>query len=143
MSSSPKSARGGAKGWVWQGLRFIAAGAMNTLGTILLYQLLLFLLPYGAAYTLAWLAGLVFVNVAYPRFVYRKPAVTRRDTLLNSAFYLLSFGASYVLLYLFTSALQWPPRLSIFAVLLITVPANFLITRWVYRPGGSTPAERG
>ena len=134
MTSSPRSGPAHASPLLAQGLRFVAVGAANTLGTLLLYQLLLFVLPYGYAYALAWLTGLVFVNVAYPRFVYGKPRVTRRETLLNSCFYLSSFALSWGLLYLFTSLLTVNPRLSIVMVLAVTVPLNFLVTRIIYRP---------
>lgn len=132
-TSSPKPGTG-VSALLAQGLRFVAVGAANTLGTLLLYQLLLFVLPYTPAYVLAWLAGLVFVNFAYPRLVYGKPQVTRRETLLNSAYYVASFAFSWALLYLFTSGLGIHPRLSVFCVLALVVPVNFLVTRYIYRP---------
>lgn len=128
------------KGLLGQGLRFLLTGTVNTLGTLLLYQLLLFVLPYTPAYVLAWCVGLVFVNFAYPYFVYGRPVVTRREALLNSGYYLLSFLASWALLYLFTGIAGVPPRLSIFCVLALIVPLNFLVTRYIYRPrGGVAP----
>lgn len=134
MISLPRSVPGRASALVAQGARFVAVGAANTLGTLLLYQLLLLLLPYGYAYALAWLLGLVFVNIAYPRFVYGKARATRREAMLNSSFYLLSFGVSWVLLYFCTGILGVNPRLSILLVLAVTVPLNFLVTRLIYRP---------
>lgn len=128
-----RSARKPVKDILSQGLRFLLAGAANTFGTLALYQLLLFVLPYAAAYALAWLAGLVFVNYAYPRFVFRTPAVTRRETGWNSLYYVLSFLASLGLLRFFTATLGLHPRLSIFCVLAIMVPLNFLATRYIYR----------
>lgn len=125
-----------AKGLVGQGLRFLVTGAVNTLGTLLLYQLLLFVMPYTPAYVLAWCAGLVFVNFAYPYFVYGRAAVTLREAALNSGYYVLSFLASWGLLYLLTSKAGIPPRLSIFGVLVVIVPVNFLVTRYIYRPKG-------
>jgi putative flippase GtrA len=120
-----------------QGLRFVAVGAANTLGTLLLYQLLLFVMPYAVAYALAWLAGLVFVNFAYPRFVYGKARSTVRQTALNSGYYAASFGLSWGLLYVVTGVLGVYPRLSILLVLAVTVPLNFLATRYIYRGSAS------
>lgn len=117
-----------------QGSRFLVAGALNYLGTIILYQLLLFALPYSAAYVLSWFAGLVFVNLAYPLFVYGKPKLKGRQTVFNTLYYLASFGASWLLLYLFTSRLGVPARLAIILVLAVIVPLNFLVTRYIYRP---------
>jgi RimJ/RimL family protein N-acetyltransferase/putative flippase GtrA len=139
MISSSKPDLNPASRLLGQGLRFVTVGAINTLGTLALYQLLLFVLPYMAAYALAWLAGLAFVNLAYPRFVYRKPAVTRRDTALNSAYYLLSFVASWGLLHLFTATAGIQARLSVFLVLALIVPLNFLVTRLIYGPRVRAP----
>lgn len=122
-----------ARGLFGQGLRFLVTGAVNTLGTLVLYQLLLFVLPYGAAYAASWCAGLVFVNFAYPYFVYGRTAVSSRETALNSGYYVASFLASWGLLYLLTSKAGLPPRLSIFGVLAVIVPVNFLVTRYIYR----------
>jgi len=134
MISSSKLERKRVRELAGQGARFVVVGALNTLGTLALYQLLLFVLPYMLAYAVAWLAGLLFVNVAYPRFVYGKGGVTHRDTILNSVYYLLSFVASWALLHFFTAYVKIPPRLSVFCVLAVVVPLNFLVTRLIYRP---------
>lgn len=132
MSSSPRPAPAAASLW-GQGLRFLSVGALNTLGTLLLYQLLLFVMPYTPAYVVAWGAGLVFVNLAYPLYVYGK-ALAGRDSVWNTGYYLLSFAASWLLLQLITAGLGVAPRLSVFCVLAVMVPINFLVTRYIYRP---------
>lgn len=135
MSSWKRSNPVAGKGVFAQGLRFLVVGALNTLGTVILYQLLLFVLPYSPAYVLSWFAGLVFVNIAYPLFVYGKSRLNGWETIFNSLYYLASFGASWLLLYLFTSRVGVPARLSVFLVLAVIVPLNFLATRYIYRPG--------
>lgn len=137
MNSSPRPVTAAAK-LLGQGLRFLGVGAVNTLGTLALYQLLLFVLPYTPAYAIAWLVGLVFVNIAYPLFVYGK-ALASRDSLWNTGYYLLSFAVSWLLLRLFTVELGIAPRLSVFVVLAITVPVNFLVTRHIYRRRAAAP----
>ena len=134
MTSSPRSGTGRADGLLAQGLRFVGVGAVNTLGTLALYQLLLFVMSYTPAYAISWIAGLAFVNLAYPYFVYGKRRTTRRQTLLNSCYYLGSFALSWALLYGFTHLLQVNPRWSILLVLALVVPLNFLVTRLIYRP---------
>ena len=137
MSSWKQSVQKPSKEFFAQGLRFVLIGVLNTLGTVALYQLLLFILPYTPAYALSWFAGLIFVNFAYPRFVYGKSRVTRRETALNSVYYASSFAASWSLLYLFTTKMSIHPRLSVFCVLVVMVPLNFLATRYIYRPGSA------
>ena len=140
MNSSPRPAPAAASLWA-QGLRFLTVGTLNTLGTLLLYQLLLFVMSYTPAYVIAWAAGLVFVNLAYPLFVYGK-ALAGRDSLWNTGYYLLSFVASWLLLQLFTAGLGVAPRLSVFCVLAVIVPVNFLVTRYIYRPAAAVPHYR-
>lgn len=134
MTSSPRSEPGPVKALAAQGMRFIVVGAVNTLGTLVIYELLLFVLPYTPSYALSWLAGLIFVNIAYPRFVYSKSGVKPTEVVLNSVYYGLSFVVSWGLLYLFTARLGIYPRLSIFCVLVVMVPLNFVVTRYIYRP---------
>ena len=50
--------------------RFLVAGGINALLTLLVYQALLFALPHQLAYLLAWVAGLLFVMLAYPSRVF-------------------------------------------------------------------------
>ena len=134
MHSSPRPVPAAAKLWA-QGLRFLTVGTLNTLGTLLLYQLLLFVMPYTPAYVVSWAVGLAFVNLAYPLFVYGK-ALAGRDSLWNTGYYLLSFAASWLLLRLLTVELGIAPRLSVFGVLAVMVPINFLVTRYIYRRRG-------
>jgi putative flippase GtrA len=133
MTFSPKSDPGHVRVFFGQGLRFVTVGMVNAVGTLILYELLLFVMPYMPAYVFSWFAGLLFVNVAYPRFVYRKAAVTRREAALNSMYYVVSFAVSWGLLHLFTEEMGIRPRLSMLCVLAIVVPMNFLVTRGIYR----------
>lgn len=133
MIFSSKSDPSCARAFFGQGLRFVTVGVVNAIGTLILYELLLFVVPYMYAYAISWLAGLFFVNIAYPHFVYRKAALTRRETVLNSAYYVLSFTVSWALLHLFTEEMGIRPRLSMLCVLAVVVPLNFLVTRGIYR----------
>lgn len=141
MSFWKRLQRSASKDLLAQGARFILVGALNTLGTVILYQILLFVLSYSLAYALSWIAGLIFVNIAYPVFVYGKTALNGRDTAINSIYYVTSFCASWLLLYLFTARAGVPARLSIFLVLVVIVPMNFLATRYIYRPGKPSSPE--
>lgn len=140
MSSWKLSVQKPSKEFFAQGLRFVLVGVLNAIGTAIVYQLLLFIMPYTPAYVLSWLAGLAFVSLAYPRFVYGKSTVTRRETAMNGVYYLASLTASWALLYLFTTGLGIHPRLSIFCMLAVMVPLNFLATRYIYRPSSGRAA---
>lgn len=128
-----KSPRHGVSRSLEQGDRFAAVAAVNSLGILILYQLLMFVMPYSAAYALAGLSGLVFVNLANPWFGYGKTSRNRWETAANSLFYLGSFIASWGVLFVLTEKAGIVPRLSVFIPLAFAVPFNYLAARHIYR----------
>jgi putative flippase GtrA len=123
-------------GWSGDGLRFLLAGAINTLITLVAYELLLFFAPTWLAYSSSWVMGLLFVVVFYPSRVFAR---ARRDFTAR-----LWLGTSYVLVFVIglaalrlLEAREVPSRLAIFAVLALTTSSNFLLGRFVLRsPNG-------
>lgn len=123
-----------AYGWAADGLRFVLAGALNTLITLGAYQFLLFVAPAWLAYTLSWLCGLLIVVVFYPSRVF---AGARRDLAARAslaasyaAIFFLGLGTLRVL-----ATVGIPPRISIFAVLAVTTASNFLLGRLILKTG--------
>ena len=51
-------------------LRFIVVGGTNTLGSTIAFYLLALVLPARVAFTIVYPAGLTFVLVATPRYVF-------------------------------------------------------------------------
>jgi uncharacterized membrane protein len=50
--------------------RFLSLGAINTLSTLALYQVLLFILSPGISYVISWVAGFLFLVTIYPKVVF-------------------------------------------------------------------------
>jgi len=120
--------------WAADGLRFVIAGAVNTLITLAAYQLLLFVSLPWVAYTFSWICGLAFVTALYPSRVF---AGARRDFAARAL-----LGASYAAVFLlglgtlrFLAAAGLAPRISIFAVLAVTTASNFLLGRLILKTG--------
>lgn len=122
-------------------VRFLCVGAANTLGTLGIYVVLVGWFPAWLAWAIAFGCGIIFVNVVYPRFVFRV-----RGTALgftgNSVYYVISFFASEALL---SAAIEWlelNPRVAGVIVAGIMVPVNFLAARFFFsgrdRGEGST-----
>lgn len=107
-------------------LRFIAAGAANTLATLLLFQLLVTWLHYQLAYLAAWIAGLAFVIFVYPIFVYRRPVRGAVGRAAIGACYLFTYLFSAALLELMTRQLGIPPRLGIFLAIIFSMATNYV-----------------
>jgi len=118
-------------------LRFIGAGAVNTLGTLAVYFLLLYALSPLLAWAVAFVCGIVFVNVVYPRFVFRTRG-TAVGVAGNTIFYLISFVVSESLL---SGAIEWlelSPRIAGAVVAGMMVPVNFLAARYFFSGASNT-----
>ncbi len=109
-------------------LRFLVAGAANTLGTLAIYFLLLEAVPSSIAWAIAFATGIVFINVVYPKFVFRVQGTVVGAT-GNTLFYLVSFVVSEALLSAATDWLELGPHVAGVIVAAIMVPVNFLAAR--------------
>ena len=113
-------------------LRFLLAGAANTLLTFVAYQFFLFVMAPSLAYALAWLCGLVVVVIVYPSKVFvgaRTDAAARlRLGLTYAAMFLLGLA---ILKGLAASIMS--PRFAIVVVMAVTTLANFFLGRLVLR----------
>jgi putative flippase GtrA len=107
-------------------LRFVAAGATNTLATLLLFQLLVTWLHYQLAYLAAWTCGLAFVVLVYPTFVYRRPVRGTIGRAAIGACYLFTYLLSAALLDLMTRQLGLPPRWGIFLAIIFSMATNYV-----------------
>lgn len=114
------------------GLRFLAAGAVNTALTVAVYFVSLPFMSPSAAYAAAWLVGIGFVMIVYPDRVF----VGGRRTLRAR----LSLGALTVVVFLvglFT--LRWlvqagsDARIAFLLTLVLTTALNFLGGRMLSR----------
>jgi putative flippase GtrA len=114
-------------------VRFAGIGAVNVVLTTALYQLLLFWLGYVAAFTIAWLCGLVFISFAYPRVVFRTGRAGPYRVLANASYYGASFFVGLWLLSRFSRIMS--DRLAVFAMLAVVTPLNFLVSRYIFRFG--------
>jgi putative flippase GtrA len=112
--------------------RFLAAGAVNTGLTYAIYLLLLRGLPYLAAYTIAYLAGIVISYLLLTRFVFRAPrrwASAMRFPLVYVAQYLIGSAV----LALLVEALGVTASIAAIVAIIASVPVTFALSRIVLR----------
>lgn len=110
--------------------RFLVASALNTALTYLLYLALLWIVSYRWAYSISYVAGIFLSFVLYSLWVYRTGLRWRR---------LLPYPAVYLVQYFLGLAVAWAgvevlgvdERLVPIAVIAVTVPVSFVLTRWV------------
>jgi hypothetical protein len=105
------------------GARFTLAGALNSAGTIGLYQALVTIWNPIAAYAVAWLAGIAFVVLVYPVAVYRAHVTSSVRLRL-----VLLYGGLFVAGLLFTQILDLAgmhPRIIVFIVAAATAVLGY------------------
>jgi len=119
--------------------RFIVVGGCNTLASYAVYLLLLLVIDYRIAYTIAYAAGLASGYWANARFVFRAPLKPR-----SALAYLASYGLTYLAgvgtLYVAVDLLGGAKALGMLAALLVSVPLSYrLLTRSFSQPA-ATPS---
>ncbi len=118
--------------------RFCSAGALNTVITIGIYQLLLGWCGSSLAYTIAWLFGLALVGLFYPAVVYRvNSGVAARMRLV------LSYACVFAVGLALTAAMDWlgvPRRAIVFLVAAMTALGSYYAGRISLWFGRSEPA---
>jgi len=114
--------------------RFLVAGAVNTLASYAVYFVLLQFIPYLAAYTIAYLVGVVISYLLITRFVFRTPhrlATAVRFPLVCAAQYLI--GSAVISLLVEGFGVQaW---LAAIAAIVLSIPTSFLLSRTLMRTG--------
>ena len=109
-------------------LRFVGVGAVNTVLSILLYEMLILFLPYRIAYLIPFPIGIAFLLYANSNFVFGR-AVRLTSAALFTLFYLASYAAGFVLVIALVEWIGVPPAFAPIGVLLIMTPINFIGSR--------------
>lgn len=112
--------------------RFLLVGLGNTLVTYVAFLLLLTLLPYLYAYSLAYCIAVLNSYFMSVRFVYKKKAS------LQSFFkfpfvYLAQYFIGASILWLLVGKVGIAPAWAMVVVIIVTVPITFLASRFVFR----------
>jgi putative flippase GtrA len=112
-------------------LRFLVAGAVNSVVTYVVYLGLLQFVDYRVAYTLSFVLGILFSYWMNAAFVFRK-AVSLRTFLSFPLVYLAQYVLGVLLLSVAVEWLGIAPWLAPLLVLAITVPLTFFLSLTVF-----------
>ncbi len=122
-------------------MRYLAGGVANTALSYCVYWVLLHFTDYRIAFSVSYAAGIVtgyFINAL---FVLKVP-ITRRGLLGYPIAYVIPYLAGLVMIRLLVGGLGLDARLAPFAVMLVTTPLAYILTRWAIMPGrGASPAS--
>lgn len=112
--------------------RFLLFGLCNTVVGYVVFLLLLLLLPYFYAYTVAFCIGVVssyFMNIL---FVFRKK-VSLRSFIRFPFVYVAQYFLGVFVLWLLVGQLGVAPERAMIVVIIVTVPVTFLASSFVLK----------
>ena len=123
---------GARRATITEGIRFIATGLANTLLTYAFYVLFLQVFDYRLAYFASFVVGLIFMSLSNIRFVFKRQIEARRVS-FYAAYYVGYFLVNLFLIKLTVEQLGVAPLWAPALVLMVTVPVNFLLSRWIIK----------
>lgn len=126
MNEVQEPARRGPAG---QFSRFVGVGALNSLATFVLYQVLLLAIPYWLAFTVSFAAGLVFGLVAGARVVFNR-RINPVSAMVFALYYVFSYLFSLLMLMVLVDQWGISARLAPLIVIAVMVPLNFIGARF-------------
>lgn len=112
-----------------EALRFLIAGGANTVLTYLLYLALLNVVGYLIAFTLSFLAGIVFAFVIYSAFVFKTPFVWRK-LLQYPILYGLQYAGGLALLLVLVEYMGLDKRFAPIINVIVLTPVTFVLNKW-------------
>ncbi|MDR2154616.1 MAG: GtrA family protein [Burkholderiaceae bacterium] len=116
-----------------EGLRYLAAGALNTLLSWLLYLGLLRLLDFRLAYVLAFMAGVLMSYGLLRHVVFARPG--QACALLRvAASHLLQLGLGLAVVQLWVVELHAPAELAPLVAVAVCLPVIFWLQRRIFKP---------
>ncbi len=112
--------------------RFVIAGAVNTGVTYVIYLILLLLMPYFWAYSVAYVAGIAIGYGLNSWWVFRT-APGMRTVAVYPLTYALNYLIGVGLLWLLVEIIEISEELAPLIVVGISVPAMYFLTKAAFR----------
>jgi putative flippase GtrA len=111
--------------------RFLVAGLVNTGVTYALYLLLLRLVAYRTAFSIAFVAGIALSYALNARFVFRRPA-TWASLVRFPLVYLAQYFGGLALVSMSVEWLAVPTWLAPIVALVVTIPLTYSLSRMIF-----------
>jgi putative flippase GtrA len=115
-------------------VRFLIVGASNTVFTFAIYEGLLFFLTYGLAFTISFIAGLIFTSLLNVRIVF-SAQLTARTIACFAAYYCFYYLLNLATLWLVIESTGVPAALAPLVTLPLLTPVNYLCSKYVVAQG--------
>ena len=109
-------------------LKFAVVGVLNTAVTYGIFLLLLQMISYLWAYSIAYASGVLFSFIMNSKFVFQK-AMTLKKLLVYPIVYLIQYGINTLVLYIVVTEFGINPRIALLVAIVITIPITYLLSR--------------
>lgn len=121
----------------WDFFRFVLVGGINAILTFGIYALLLLILSYSVAYSIAYITGILISYYLNTRFVF-KSNFSVRKAVKYPVVYLLQYLSGLAALYAMVEIFHVNKLIASPLTIIITVPVTFVMSRWVIKDHHST-----
>jgi putative flippase GtrA len=128
MKSSETSSRHA----LYEFVRFLLAGGVNTALSYGVYLLTLLVFPYKFAYTISFLAGIALSYWLTSRFVFQR-GLSLRSAIQYPLVYLFQYVMGLIILTLLVERFHMKPRWAPVIVVVCTIPMTFFLSRFVIK----------
>ena len=125
-----------------EGVRFLLAGALNTAATYAIYLLLLSVVGYTLAYSVAFLIGIFIAYGMNSRYVFRVTTSLRTFALFPLV-YVAQYLVGIAVLRIAVVEFNVPQRYALLASIVVTLPMTFLLNRLLLKRGASLTPQPG
>lgn len=112
-------------------VRFLLSGGLNTVFTYGIYLLLLQIVNYKAAYSTAYIAGIILAFMMNRSFVFRAHRGWKSAVLFPFV-YLAQYLVGLLVAIGWVEKLGLPPEGAPLAAIVVTIPVTFVLSRAVF-----------
>lgn len=109
-------------------LTFIGVGGINTIGTYLLYLLLLLVTSYTISYTIAYIFGIALSYWLNLKYVFKEKG-SKEKMMLYPLIYLFQYVIGIFSLYIVVDKIQIPKEFAPIFVVILTLPLTYILTK--------------
>ena len=113
-------------------IRFVIFGAVNTVASYSIYLLLLVFVAYPVAYTGSFVCGMFMSYCLNAAFVFREKLRLSR-ALQYPVVYLVQYLVGLAVLYLLVELFHVSPLIAPFAVVAVTLPITYSLSRYMIK----------
>ncbi len=115
-----------------EAVRFVVAGAANTIASWLIYVGFLWVMSYVWAYSLSYVIGIALAYWVNSKFVFRA-AMSWKKAFQFPSVYLVQYVIGLGVVYACVEWLGIGEAIAPIAGLVLTLPLSFLMSRWIIR----------